>query len=238
MLKVSTDRKTTPLATPNGKQAKIANAFGLAAGKQFSCPGATATCESVCYAGKLERLFKGMRNVVTSNLDAMQTMRANDAIAELNAMVDTFERACDKWDADKIFRIHHDGDFFSLRYAGYWRRVISEHPNVQFWAYTRSFHLVGMLEGLPNLTLYLSVDQDNLDAAIETRAKFGWVKLAAMGETFDDAKAMLASMGSKGARCPELNGALPLISDRGGACAVCKLCVNGNGNVLFSTSRK
>ncbi len=60
-LRVSTDRKTANLASPNGKTAKIPNAFGLAAGREFSCPGATDSCAPICYAGKLERIFKGMR---------------------------------------------------------------------------------------------------------------------------------------------------------------------------------
>ncbi len=60
-LKRSNDRKVANLVTKNGKQAAIANTFGLPAGKAFSCPGATSVCESVCYAGKLEKLFKGVK---------------------------------------------------------------------------------------------------------------------------------------------------------------------------------
>jgi len=56
-LKRSNDRKVANLVTKNGKQAAMANTFGLPAGKEFSCPGATSICESVCYAGKLEKLF-------------------------------------------------------------------------------------------------------------------------------------------------------------------------------------
>ncbi len=114
---------------------------------------------------------------------------------------------------------------------------MDEHPDVTFWAYTRSFHLVPMFEGIPNFTLYLSVDKDNLSEAIDTYAANPWVKLAALGQTFDDAKALLTAMGVKGVRCPELNGALPLISKDGGACKVCGLCVFGRGNVLFSVSK-
>ena len=58
-LKRSNDRKVANLVTKNGKQAAIANTFGLPAGKEFSCPGATSVCESVCYAGKLEKIQKG-----------------------------------------------------------------------------------------------------------------------------------------------------------------------------------
>lgn len=238
MMKISTDRKTTPLSTPNGKQASIPNAFGLLSGSDNSCPGATSICETICYAGKLENIFKRMRINMTDNLEFVKSESANTVIAELNRLLDTFERQCERRDARKLFRIHHDGDFFSLRYAGYWVSVMESHPEVTFWAYTRSFHLVHMFEGVDNFTLYLSVDSDNLDAAIDCYTSNPWVKLAALGQTFDDAKALLTAMGARGARCPELNGALPLIDERGGACATCGLCVFGRGNVLFSSSKK
>src|SRR5215217_2968314 len=68
-LRRSADRKVTNLPSPNGKTAKIANSFGLPAGHAYSCPGATATCERVCYAGKLEKLYKGVREVLVGNLE-------------------------------------------------------------------------------------------------------------------------------------------------------------------------
>ncbi len=55
-LKRSNDRKVANAVSPNGKTPKIANTFGLPAGKAYSCPGATSICESVCYAGKLEKV--------------------------------------------------------------------------------------------------------------------------------------------------------------------------------------
>jgi hypothetical protein len=47
MLKRSNDRKVANAVSPNGKTPTIANTFGLPAGKDFSCPGATSICESV-----------------------------------------------------------------------------------------------------------------------------------------------------------------------------------------------
>ena len=46
-LKRSNDRKVANAVTKNGKQAAIANTFGLPAGKAYSCPGATTVCESI-----------------------------------------------------------------------------------------------------------------------------------------------------------------------------------------------
>ena len=57
-LKRSNDRKVANAVSPNGKTATIANTFGLPAGKAYSCPGETPTCKKVCYAGKLEKIYK------------------------------------------------------------------------------------------------------------------------------------------------------------------------------------
>ena len=237
-LKRSTDRKTANLATPSGKTPSIANAFGVPAGSEFSCPGATSVCETVCYAGKLERIFNGMRQNMLSNYDMITQSNGRQVMRMLDTMITEFEQECERKGADKLFRIHHDGDFFKVAYVNAWHAVMLRHPEVKFWAYTRSFHLVKGLANIPNFTLYLSVDSENLDSAIECYAANPWVKLAALGKTFDDAKALLSAMGVKGARCPELNGAIPLISVNGGACVTCGLCVFGRGNVMFSSSKK
>lgn len=236
-LKRSTDRKTANSVTP-GARPNVANAFGVPSGTNYSCPGATEVCEGICYAGKLERIFKGMRINVTHNFDVINSATGRQLVKLLDDMITEFEAECEKRNAEKLFRIHHDGDFFNLRYANAWVAVILNHPNVMFWGYTRSFHLVHSFAGIDNFTLYLSVDSANIDQAIVTYAANPWVLLAALGETFDDAKALLAAMSANGARCPELNGALPLISVNGGACKVCGLCIFGRGNVLFSSSKK
>lgn len=238
-LKRSTDRKTANLSSPNGKTAKIANAFGLPSGREYSCPGSTSVCEAVCYAGKLEKLFRGMREAMLHNWEIVQNTAPRKLITMMDEMLTEFEADCDKWGADKLFRIHHDGDFYSLRYAAVWAVVMRKHPNVQFWAYTRSFHLVGVLRDIDNLTLYLSVDRDNANDALATYRAHPWVKLAPLDKTFDGAKSLLAdTFGETGARCPELNGAIPLISTNGGACKTCGLCIEGRNNVLFSSSKK
>jgi hypothetical protein len=167
-LKRSNDRKVTNLVSPNGKTPKIANAFGLPAGKAFSCPGATSVCESVCYAGKLEKVYKGVRNVLTHNFDALQTAGSADGMAQLlQEMVDDFRADCIKAEkkghtVKRAFRIHWDGDFFSTEYAAAWAYVIAGNTDIHFWVYTRSF--TGMVDVMPifdkmnnreNLSLYL-----------------------------------------------------------------------------------
>ncbi|NCW13097.1 MAG: hypothetical protein EBV82_08055, partial [Chitinophagia bacterium] len=110
-LKRSMDRKVTNAVSKNGKTPTIANTFGLPAGKDFSCPGATATCTTVCYAGKLERVYKGVKAVLLHNWELLKDADLETMQNLLQEMINDFKQDCDKKDAQKLFRIHWDGDF-------------------------------------------------------------------------------------------------------------------------------
>lgn len=230
----SKDRKTANSVTPSGKAARIRNAFGMLSGKDYSCPFATSVCESVCYAGRLEKAFKGFERDMIHNWEVMSQSTPNVMLALLTDMINEFVEDCVKWDAPKRFRIHHDGDLFSQDYADAWATVIRLFPDVQFWIYTRSFGFVGSFADLPNVAVYLSVDSDNANWALSTKRKHPFVKFAVLGKTFDEAKAVTG----RGVRCPENNRAIPLISTKGSACNVCGLCVEGRNDVLFSATKK
>ena len=116
-LKRSNDRKVANLVTKNGKQAAIADTFGLPAGKNFSCPGATSICETVCYAGKLEKLFKGVKANLLHNWELLRNADMDSMCLLIDEMIVDFVNDCDKKSADKLFRIHWDGDFFNDTYA-------------------------------------------------------------------------------------------------------------------------
>ena len=98
---------------PDGKRPLVANTFGLPSGKSFSCPGATSVCEKICYAGKLEKIFKGTRELLLANWDAVQNKSVNELQQMIQFMIQDFKYDCDKYNAEKLFRIHWDGDFFS-----------------------------------------------------------------------------------------------------------------------------
>jgi hypothetical protein len=234
MLTRSKDRKVANAVSPNGKTATIANAFGLPSGKNFSCPDQTDFCASICYAGKLEKIYKGVSAVLLRNWDALKDASLADMVTMLAAMIAEFVKDCDKRDAKKLFRIHWDGDFFNATYVAAWSRVIADFPDVQFWAYTRVQTAAVFLHTRKhdNLALYFSADPDNVAVAkyLETRG----IRIAYVGRTFADGKAEFANA----TRCPENNKAMPLISEQGSACARCGLCVFGRKNVLFSSSKK
>ena len=234
MLIRSHDRKVTNAVSPNGKTSKIANAFGIPAG--ITCPGKTSICEKVCYAGKLEKIYSGVRNVLVSNYQQLlyaDYLYGWRGMADLLIdMMQEFVAECDKRGADKFFRIHWDGDFWSVDYAIAWQQVIMAFPDVQFWAYTRSFgdiDVVPILSDIDNLTLYLSVDDENSDLAA---AKYPNVLWALLSETFADAGVGTAY------KCPENRKSLPLITEKGSACGRCGICIDGRGDVIFAIKKR
>lgn len=234
----SKDRKVTNAVSPNGKTATIANTFGLPAGKEFSCPGQTATCAKVCYAGKLEKLFKGVRENLIHNWDLLKDADYETMVSLLNEMILDFKKDCIKKDAPMLFRIHWDGDFFSDTYAYAWKQVIMNHGDIQFWVYTRVETAAVMLKGIDNLSLYYSTDTDNKDIAIGLKNDHN-VSLAYLADTFATGQAdMKAMTGKPGAKCPENKKAIPLISTKGSACVSCKLCVYEKSDIVFSAKKK
>jgi len=234
----SKDRKVANAVNKSGKQPVIANTFGLPSGKAFSCPGATSVCETICYAGKLEKVFKGVREVITSNYE--QLIKA-DLVGKANLiaeMIEDFIADCEKRNAEKLFRIHWDGDFFDEEYTRAWRMVIATYSDVQFWVYTRSDFAIPLLIDLPNLALYFSADSANKTLAWELKKKYG-VKLAYLAKDFATGKSDFNEQQEKSAvPCPENNKKLPLISEKGSACVVCSQCVFARNDILFSASKK
>ena len=216
------DRKVTNAVSPNGKTPTIANTFGLPAGKDFSCPGATPTCETVCYAGKLERVYKGVKAVLLHNWELLKDADHDTMENLLQAMIDDFKKDCDKKYAPKLFRIHWDGDFFSDEYAFAWKHVILNNPDIKFWVYTRVASAANILK----------------EIAVNLNKDTG-IKLAYLADTFAIGQADLKAMiGKVGAKCPENKKAIPLIDKEGSACVKCSLCVDNKANIVFSAKKK
>ena len=226
------------LVTKNGKQAAIANTFGLPAGKAFSCPGATSVCESVCYAGKLEKLFKGVKANLLHNWDLLKDADQDTMVSLLSAMIDEFIVDCNKKDAPKLFRIHWDGDFFNDTYTNAWKTVITNNPDIQFWVYTRVKSAALILKDIDNLSLYFSTDSENVKIGVDLKIKSG-VRLAYLSKNFAIGQADMKEMiGKPGAKCPENLKAIPLISTNGSACVSCGLCVYSKADIVFSATKK
>jgi hypothetical protein len=232
------DRKVTNAVSPNGKTPTIANTFGLPAGIDFSCPGQTPTCAKVCYAGKLEKIYKGVRDVLLNNWNLLKDADHDTMEALLEEMIVDFNKDCEKRSAEKLFRIHWDGDFFNDTYAFAWKHVILNHPEIQFWVYTRVESAALILKGIDNLSLYYSTDADNKEIGVKLNKENG-IRLAYLAETFAIGQAdMKAMIGKVGAKCPENKKAIPLISKEGSACVSCSLCVYSKADIVFSAKKK
>ena len=234
----SKDRKVANAVTPNGKQASIANTFGLPAGKNYSCPGATSVCESVCYAGKLEKIFPSVKVNLLHNWDLLKDADGETMVRLLNEMIVDVKADCVKKDAPMLFRIHWDGDFFNDTYAYAWKVVIDKHEDVQFWVYTRVKSAALILKDVSNLSLYYSTDDENKEIGHELKVNEG-IRLAYLGKTFAVTESTMKELtGKPGAKCPENMKSIPLISSAGSACVSCGLCVYGKADIRFSASKK
>jgi len=237
-LKRSNDRKVANLVTKNGKQAAIANTFGLPAGKAYSCPGATTICETVCYAGKLEKLYKAVKAVLLHNWELLRNADEPTMVDLLEDMIAEFKADCVKKNAPMLFRIHWDGDFFNDTYTRAWQYVILNNTDIQFWVYTRVKSAALMLKNISNLSLYYSTDDENKEIGHELKVNEG-IRLAYLGKTFAVTESTMKELtGKPGAKCPENMKAIPLISSAGSACVSCGLCVYGKADIRFSATKK
>ena len=234
----SKDRKVTNAVSPNGKTPTIANTFGLPAGKDYSCPGATSVCENVCYAGKLEKVFPTVKKNLLHNWELLKDADSDTMVSLLSEMIDEFIKDCDKRNAQKLFRIHWDGDFFNDTYTNAWKTVILNNPSIQFWVYTRVKSAALILNGIDNLSLYYSTDSENVKIGVDLKINNG-IRLAYLAKNFAVGQAdMKAMIGKVGAKCPENNKQIPLISTKGSACVSCSLCVYSKSDIVFSSSKK
>ena len=237
-LKRSNDRKVANLVTKNGKQAAIANTFGLPAGKEYSCPGATTICETVCYAGKLEKLYKAVKANLLHNWELLRNADNDTMVKLLDDMIIEFIADCDKKNAPKLFRIHWDGDFFNDTYTYAWKTVIEKHSDIQFWVYTRVKSAALILKDISNLSLYYSTYDENKEIAFDLKTN-SKIRLAYLGKTFAATENTMKELtGKPGAKCPENMKSIPLISSAGSACVSCGLCVYGKADIRFSASKK
>lgn len=147
----------------------IANAFSLV--QVQDCPFATPTCKSVCYVHKLEKAEEGVHQKYRHN-----SLIIREVIKDYNyfhvaasAFAEWIKTHCNEG-----FRWHVSGDIFSIRYAGFIRRVCDLASNVPFVIYTRSFSYLLPLVGCKNLVVNLSADKDNWQEALNMHDIYGF----------------------------------------------------------------
>jgi L-rhamnose mutarotase len=121
------------------------------------CPGSTKTCEASCYVRFIKEHASTIYGYYEHNSVAIRNILNSGPSKEWASIVGQWiETNCQGG-----FRWHVSGDIFSLDYAQWIAEVCKNSPSVNHWLYTRSFDLLQPLENVENLTVNLSIDQDN-----------------------------------------------------------------------------
>tara|TARA_R110002020_G_scaffold372066_1_gene583587 strand:- start:1011 stop:1712 length:702 start_codon:yes stop_codon:yes gene_type:complete len=141
------------------KNTKLGLIWNISLPAVETCGGMTEACagpDGKCYVIKLYQRWPSVKlSHDKTYASILQSLEYGEEL-ELPAKVK---------DGD-TFRIHVAGDFFAPVYAYAWIKLITNNPNVNFYAYTRSWRMADMedslkeLGNLPNMELLLSVDRD------------------------------------------------------------------------------
>lgn len=128
---------------------------------KITCPGKTALCKKYCYNNccQYKRALKSkIRNTIFSLLDVFEPA--------INKMLFNFSRY------NKIyFRIHEDGDFYSMEYFTKWLNIAKQNSNVVFMGYTKSIFLLDRINDINstynNFVLRYSIMEDTKKEIID-----------------------------------------------------------------------
>lgn len=118
----------------------------------YSCPGASlcfakydAKAKTIidgkdaqfrCFAASLEGVFKGFETNNAHNFALMRGAKSEQAmfetiVASIRALKDP-----------GIIRVHVSGDYFNEAYFRAWMRAAGEFPEINFYSYTKSIHIL------------------------------------------------------------------------------------------------
>ncbi len=144
-------RRRYLLSAGNGKLGEAVAHFDTPA--LLTCPGRTPACSSACYATRARFRFPAVA--------------ARLAWCFRQSLLPGFARRLAREARLRGFmhlRWHTSGDVYSAAYARKMIRVMRALPRVTFWLYTRSWAvpdilpLLGGMAGLPNCSVWFSLD--------------------------------------------------------------------------------
>jgi hypothetical protein len=120
-----------------------------------TCPGATATCKSVCYATRHRYHFDAVKERLAWNLEeAERETFVGKMVKEVR------RKGC------LVVRVHSAGDFFSKVYAEKWLEIMKACPRPRFYFYTRSHRVPEIAPALESMAAlkccraWYSIDRD------------------------------------------------------------------------------
>lgn len=97
-------------------------------------------CQFRCFSASQEVLFPALRKLRESNFEQIKKAKSVKNIAKL--ISDSLPSNAG------IVRLHVGGDFFSLNYLKAMVKVAADHPNILFYAYTKSLHHLKVVGGV------------------------------------------------------------------------------------------
>lgn len=214
--------ETFSMSSPTKISSKSNRAFSIPAGPDFSCPGATTACEG-CYAQHGRHFFSNVQRAFARN---WKLLKKFEAAKDEVGCAQELSRHMPK---DGLFRIHESGDFHSQFAVNVWAMVVAANPNVDFYAYTRTFDIAfePLLEN-SNFVLWASTDEFNHAAATVFVKEYEHYNVRHAYGPWDHAKAIP----DNSVVCPATSGKIEVLN----ACTKCKMCVIPNRiskNILF-----
>ena len=150
---------TLKISKNNTKLGKIAS-FSLPSIK--SCLGATIECKNICYAHKIERIYKNAAKSYEHNLLQID----EDTFVE--DLSEDIKKIMEKKDAVKVFRWHISGDIINISYLHKIKKIMENLSDITFYAYTRNWSLsnwqphIDSLKEISNFTLIASMDDEHI----------------------------------------------------------------------------
>jgi hypothetical protein len=189
-----------------------------------SCPGATAECKSICYAAKVERIYKNAEKSYQINLEGIKDPKFVEQL-----VIKLTKLSTKKKNPMTTFRWHVSGDINDIAYLYKMESVMKQLPSVTFYAYTRNWALKGWmshldtLRKLPNFTLIASIDDEHLASNILPPAD--WRTAYVGSKSVTDVSKLL---GKKTIVCPnQVKGTV--------LCDTCKYCFNPKLNATTAS---
>ena len=96
-----------------------------------------------CFMATLEAMSPQLRQLVWHNFDLLREHKTEDAITEL------IELSLPK--NTHVMRTGVDGDFYSQKYFNAWLNVARNHPEINFYAYTKSLNYwINQIDAIPS----------------------------------------------------------------------------------------
>ena len=145
-----------PLRPGNTKLGALVHQWSIPSGLQHICVGATALCLALCYAMRHHYCRSNVKNAMEVNYDL--SLRPDFVQIMYGWLRSMFAR---------VVRVHASGEFYNEEYVRKWIRIAKAHPDVTFYAYTRSWRSEALLPALkelarqPNFLLWFSCDKES-----------------------------------------------------------------------------